>query len=80
MAILLELCPFYAVERVALVVVLDCLGTLKVTDRFPGVVAFGVSFPLDKVLQLSFSPLTLVAEDGLDFVLFFIFHKVRGRP
>src|SRR5216683_2089982 len=47
---------------------------------FPRVVAFGVSRPLDQVLQLFSPPLTLVAADGLDFVLFSPPHEVRWWP
>src|SRR6266851_3783080 len=45
--------------------------------RFPRVVAFGVAKPLDQVLQLFSPPLTSVAADGLDFVLFYVSHEVR---
>jgi len=47
---------------------------------FPSVVALGVALPLDEVLQLSFLPMTLVAPDGLDFVLFLVVDKVRWWP
>ncbi len=47
---------------------------------FPCVVTFGVSKPLDQVLQLFSPPLTSVAADGLDFVLFPPSHEVRWRP
>jgi hypothetical protein len=43
----------------------------------PSVVAFRVPLPLYKILQLFLLPMTLVAPDGLDFVLFFIIDKVR---
>ena len=46
---------------------------------FPGVVQFRVASPLDQVLQLFFLSVTLVAPDGLDFVLFFSLHEVGGR-
>src|SRR5713101_5068614 len=46
---------------------------------FPRVVAFGVSQPLDQVLQMFSPPLTSVAADGLDFVLFSPSHEVRWR-
>ena len=46
----------------------------------PRVVAFGVSKPLDQVLQLFSPPLTSVAADGLDLVLFSASHKVRWWP
>src|SRR6266853_3837745 len=48
--------------------------------RFPRVVAFGVTKPLDQVLQLFSAPLTSVAADGLDFVLFPPSHEVWWRP
>ena len=47
---------------------------------FPHVVAFGVTEPFDQVLQLSSPPLTSVAADGLDFILFSSSHEVRWRP
>ena len=46
-------------------------------DGFPGVVAFRVALPLYEILQLSFLPMTSVASDGLDFVLFSVIDKVR---
>src|SRR5216683_6573054 len=46
---------------------------------FPRVVAFGVARPLDQVLQLFSPPLTSVAADGLDLVLFCPPHEVRWR-
>src|SRR5216683_5381035 len=46
----------------------------------PRVVAFRVSQPLDQVLQLFSPPLTSVAADGLDFVLFSPCHEVRWQP
>src|SRR5229473_528530 len=47
---------------------------------FPRVVAFGVSQPLDQVLQLFSPPLTSVAADGLDLVLFSPSREVQWRP
>ena len=38
---------FYAVERVASVILLYQLGGLEVGHRFPSVIAFGVALPLD---------------------------------
>ena len=49
-------------------------------DGLPGVVALGVTLPLYKILQLLFLPMTLVASDGLDFVLFSVVDKVRWGP
>jgi hypothetical protein len=48
--------------------------------RLPYVVTFRISLPLDQVLQLSFPSMMLVAPDGLDFILFFASHEVRGWP
>src|SRR5216684_2839509 len=47
---------------------------------FPRVVAFRVPKPLDQVLQLFSPPLTSVAADGLDLVLFSSSHEVRWWP
>jgi len=49
-------------------------------DGLPGVVTFGVALPLYEILQLSFLPMTSVAPDGLDFVLFSVVDKVRRGP
>src|SRR5216683_3058405 len=45
----------------------------------PHVVAFGVSEPLDQILQLLPFRMTSVAADGLDLVLFSASHEVRWR-
>ena len=47
---------------------------------FPRVVCIGVTFPLDKILKLSFTSEVTVINDGLDFVLFGVFDKVRRWP
>src|SRR5216683_4312156 len=52
-------------------------GSLYVVDGLPGVIAFGVALPLYEILQLSFLPMTSVAPDGLDLVLFSVVDKVR---
>ena len=44
---------------------------------FPGVIALGISLPLYEILQLLFPPMTSVAPDGLDLVLFLVIDKVR---
>ena len=49
-------------------------------DRFPGVIAFGVALPLYEILQLLFLPMTSVAPDGLDLILFLVVDKVRWGP
>ncbi len=46
-------------------------------NQFPGVIAFGVALPLYEILQLLFLPMTSVAPDGLDLILFLVVDKVR---
>jgi hypothetical protein len=53
------------------------LWGLDVVSWLPCVVTFWIALPLDKILQLFLPPLTLVASDGLNLVLFFIVDKVR---
>ena len=52
-------------------------GCLYVVSWLPGVITLGVSLPFDKVLELFLPPMTLVASDGLDFILFSVINKVR---
>ncbi len=42
-----------------------------------GVIALWVPLPLDEILQLFFLPMTSVAPDSLDLVLFLVVDKVR---
>jgi len=56
---------------------LEEIRSLKVVSWFPGVIALRVSFPFYEILQLFSSPLTSVAANGLDLVLFFVVDKVR---
>ena len=68
---------FYVFERGATMVCLHKVWTLKVAYWLPRVVAFGVALPLDEVLQRFLPPLTSVAANGLDFILFYVIDKVR---
>ena len=72
--------PPYKLQGVMLMIPFEHLRGLNVFDGFPGVVAFGVPLPLYEILQLFPLPLTLVASDGLDFILFFVVDKVRWGP
>ena len=47
---------------------------------FPRVVCIGVSLPFDKILELSFTSEVTVINDGLDFIFFGVFDKVRWWP
>ena len=47
---------------------------------FPRVVCIGIALPLDKILKLSFTSEVTVINDGLDFIFFGVFDKVRRWP
>ena len=47
---------------------------------FPRVVHIGVAFPLDKILELSFTSEVTVINNSLDLILFGVFDKVRRWP
>ena len=59
---------------------LDQCGRVYVVSCFPCVVCIGIALPLDKILKLSFTSEMTVINDGLDFVFFGVFDKVRRRP
>ncbi len=63
-----------------LFVLLHQLRGLYVIDWLPDVITFRVALPLDKILQLFLPPMTSVAPDGLNFVLFLVINKVRWGP
>ena len=53
---------------------------MYVISCFPCVVCIGVSSPFDEILKLSFTSKMTVINDGLDFIFFGVFDKVRGWP
>ncbi len=71
---------FYLFDGVSTVISFQEYRRLQMSCWFPRVVTFGVPEPLDQVLQLIPFSMTLVAVDGLDFVLFPPPHEVRWRP
>jgi len=46
---------------------------------FPSIVAFGISFPFDEVLELSRPSMTSVAFDQLHLILRFSINQIRWR-
>ena len=70
--------PFYTFEGVLVMIFFYEEWSLQVTCWFPCAVALRVPLPFDEVLQLFSPSMMLVATDGLDLVLFFIMHEVRG--
>ena len=59
---------------------LDQCGCMYMVSCFPCVVCIGIALPLDEILQLSFTSEVSVINDGLDFVFFGVFDKVRRWP
>jgi len=63
---------FYGLEGLAAVVLFNQQWSLEVANRFPGVVALGISHPFYKILQLFLLSMMSVVADGLDFILFIV--------
>ena len=59
---------------------LDQCGRVYMVSCFPCVICIGIALPLDKILKLSFTSEMSVINDGLDFVFFGVFDKVRRWP
>ena len=60
-------------------VFLNQLRSKNVPSVFPGVVSGGISFPLDKVLEVSPFPKVTMIDDGLDLIFLFSINDVWGR-
>jgi hypothetical protein len=56
---------------------LEEIRGMNLCDWFPGVVAFWVPFPLDEVLQSSRPSVASVADDALNFKLFFTINQIQ---
>ena len=67
-------------QWILLMVGLDQCGCVYMVSCFPCVVCIGVSFPLDKILELSFTSEVTVIDDGFDLIFFGVFDKIRRRP
>ena len=67
-------------QWVSPVICLGQRGCMYVVSCFPRVVCIGIALPLDKILELSFTSEVTVINDGLYFVLFGVFDKVRWWP
>jgi hypothetical protein len=57
----------------------DECGGMDLIDVLPSVVAFGVTFPLDQILQAFAAPPSPVCVDLFHFVFFFSTNQIRGR-
>jgi hypothetical protein len=58
----------------------DECGCMDLIGVFPSVIAFGVAFPLDQILQGLVAPPSLVCTDLFHFILFFSINQIRWRP
>jgi hypothetical protein len=67
----------YMLQRATPVIFPKYSWGLDVLNGLPGVVAFGVPFPLDQVLELSPPAVTSMVSNRLDFILLPIIDKVR---
>jgi hypothetical protein len=72
--------PGFGVKRVSPMIGRYQCGRGNLVSWLPCVVAIGISFPLDKVLEASFAAIKAVINDGLDLVFFGIFDQLRGWP
>ena len=56
------------------------LWGVNLISRFPGVVCFRISYPLDQVLEGSSLTGVSMIDNPFDFIFFFSFDKVRRWP
>jgi hypothetical protein len=54
-------------------------GCVSLIGVFPSVVALGVAFPFDEVLECFAMPPSPVTADLFHFVFFFTINQIRGR-
>ena len=47
--------------------------------EFPGVVRFWIPLPFDQILEFAPSTMEAMVSNGLDFILLFSIHYLRGR-
>ena len=67
----------YMLQRVTPVIFLKYSWGLDMLNGLPSVIAFGVPFPLDQILELPPPAAMAMVSNRLDFVLFPIIDKVR---
>src|SRR5258708_3573703 len=69
----------FILKGVALVVLFEKVWSVNILGWFPGVVAFGVPFPLHIVLECSRFPMMSVVDQVFDFVFFGTLDQIRWR-
>jgi len=70
---------FYPVERVSPVIEFDGFWRMDLIGVFPSIVAFGVSFPFDEILEHPGPSMMSVAPYQLHFVFCFPINQFRRR-
>jgi len=68
---------FYAFERKTTLISRNKVWGVDLVRGFPHVVAIGISFPFDQVLEGPGSSMTSVADNALHYIFGFSFDKVR---
>ena len=68
----------FILQRVCLVILTDQSFGEHIAVVLPSIVSFGVSFPLDQVLESSPSSKSSMISNGLDFILLFSVDDVWG--
>ena len=57
----------------------DQFRSKHLVGEFPGVVRFWIPFPFDQILEFAPSTMEAMVSNGLDFILLFSIHYLRGR-
>jgi len=68
---------FYPLEGVVLMIEFDEVWGMNLIGVFPSVIAFGVSFPFNEILEHPRPSMTLVAPYQLHFVFRFSINQFR---
>ena len=71
--------PFILLKGVFHVMLLNQLWGEHLIGGFPGVVRFWVPLPFDQILEFAPSAMEAMVSNGLDFILLFPIHYLRGR-
>jgi hypothetical protein len=70
---------FYAIQGVSLVIEFDESWCMDLIGIFPSVVAFGIPFPFDQILQGLVASPFLMGTDLFHLVFFFSINQIRRR-
>ena len=71
--------PFILMKGVFHVMLPDQFRSEHLVGEFPGVVRFWIPLPFDQILEFAPSAMEAMVSNGLDFILLFSIHYLRGR-